>query len=325
MALDGKRILVAGATGLAGSAIMADLLRHAPAAQIRGSWHRNAPFLLDQRIEYLQADLSSREECQRVVAGCDCAVLAAARTSGAGVSASERSQQVTANTLLNMTLLEALVQAGVKRVVMIGSASVYQDCCGYLREDQLDLNQDPPEAYLGVGWVNRYLEKLSQFWHQERGIEIVTVRAANIFGPFSRFDPRTSNFIPALVRKAVDRMDPFEVWGAPGVTRDVVYVEDFARAVVMLLERDDIRCDVFNVGTGVPTTVGDVVGWALRHAGHQDARVVYNDQRPSTVAFRALDCSKIRRELGWEPTTGVEQGIERTVNWWRDNRYSWSR
>jgi nucleoside-diphosphate-sugar epimerase len=120
-------------------------------------------------------------------------------------------------------------------------------------------------------------------------------------------------------------VDPFEVWGSPDVTRDVIYAGDFARAVVMLLEREDIRFDVFNIGSGIKTTVGEVVGWALKHAGHVPSRIVYNDKRPSTIPFRALDCSKAREVLGWAPEYSVEQGIEHTVRWWKEYKDRWTK
>jgi GDP-L-fucose synthase len=251
--------------------------------------------------------------------------MAAAHTSGAGISSSQPWELVNANLIMNATLLQAAAEAGIRRLVLVGSATLYQLFDGYISEDQLDLNQDPPDAYMGVGWVTRYIEKLCAFWHKQSDMDIVMVRASNIFGSYAQFDPKTSNFIPALIRKAVDRMDPFEVWGNPQVTRDVIYSDDFARAVVLMLEREDIQFDVFNIATGIKTTVGEVVEWVLKSAGHVPSRISYNDQLPKTAPFRALDCSKAQTILGWKPEVSVEQGIKQTVQWWQQNRDCWNR
>lgn len=325
MPLKEKRVFVAGATGMAGSAILKCMLERYPSVTIRAAYSLTTPFLHDDRIEYVRGDLALPDDCRRMVAGCEYAVMAAARTSGAGVLATQPWQQVNSNLIMNATLLQALAESGVRRLVLVGSATLYQPFEGYIREDQLDLNQDPPEAYLGIGWVTRYIEKLCSFWHRQSNMDIVMVRASNIFGPYSRFNPQTSNFIPALICKAVDHLDPFEVWGNPRVTRDVIYSDDFARAVVLMLERDDIRFDIFNIGSGVKTTVGEVVTWALNSAGYSPSHIVYNEQQPTTVPFRALDCTKAREMLGWKQEVSVEQGIRNTLQWWQQNRQLWNR
>ena len=156
-------------------------------------------------------------------------------------------------------------------------------------------------------------------------MEIIIARAANIFGPYARFDPATSNFIPALIRKAVAKIDPFEVWGHPAVTRDVIYVDDFARAIIMMLDNSNIRFDIFNIGSGIKTTVGDVVQWALQYSGHNPTSIIYNEQRPSTVPFRVLDNSKAKAILGWNLEYTVAEGIGKTVDWWKENLERWMR
>lgn len=323
MYLTDKRVFVAGATGLVGNSILKCILEHDQQVKIRAVRNQTVPYLFDDRIEYVEANLESPEECRLAVADCNLAVMAAAITSGAGILTTQPWQQINPNLVMNAVLLQALSEAEVKRVVMIGSATLYQPFEGFIAEDQLDLNLDPPDAYLGIGWVTRYIEKLCKFWHKQSGMSIAIVRASNIFGPFSRFNPQTSNFIPALIRKAVDHMDPFEVWGSSNVTRDVIYVDDFARAVVMMLEREYLPFEVFNVGSGIRTTVGDVVTWSLKYAGYEPSRIVYNEQGPTTVPFRALDCTKAQNVLNWAPQVTVEQGIRKTVEWWKQNKDRW--
>jgi GDP-L-fucose synthase len=324
MYLDNQHIFLAGSTGLAGSAIIEWLLRYYPSIKVQAAYHTTEPFIRDDRITYVHGDLSSLSECKRMVNGCDCAIMAAAKTSGSAVLTKQPWQQVTENAVMNTVLLQALFEEGIKRVVYISSASLYQELEGYIKEADLDLNKEPHAAHMGIGWVTRFTEKLCAFWHQQ-GMEIVIARAANIFGPHARFDPATSNFIPALIRKAVSKMEPFEVWGHPAVTRDVIYVDDFAKAVVMMLDNSNIQFDVFNIGSGVKTTVGDVVQWTLHYAGHIPTRIVYNEQRPSTIPFRVLDNSKAKAILGWNLEYSVAEGIGKTVEWWKENQERWVR
>ena len=168
--------------------------------------------------------------------------------------------QVTDNLIIDALLLEAMHAEGIRRIIYLSSATVYQEFEGCIKEDELDWNQQPHEAYIGVGWAKRFAEKLCWFWHEKYGMEIFVVRCANIYGPYARFDPANSNFIPAIIRKSVKKMDPFEVWGNPEVRRDVIYTEDFAAAVISLLMHDEIKYGVYNLGFGKAVTVGEVVG-----------------------------------------------------------------
>lgn len=326
MAFDGKTILVAGGTGLAGAGVVRQVLAVGGNPTIRVP-HRGDGGLRydDPRIEYVRADLTDRADCLRVAEGCDMAVMAAAFTAGAHSALAEPWLQVTDNVVMDMRMLEAFHARGVRRVVYVSTATVYQDREGFLREDDLLLDEDPPGAYFGVAWAKRYLEKACRFWHDKTGMEILIARLSNVFGPGAKFDPKTSHFIAGLVRKACDRMDPFEVWGSPHVVRDVLYADDFGRAVVAMLSASPIAFDIFNIGSGRKTTVGEVVEWALSQSGHRPSEVRYQQAGPSTVPFRGLDCAKANSLLGWHPEIGVEDGVRRTVEWWREHAETWSR
>lgn len=323
MTLNGKRVLVAGGTGMAGTAVLRQLAEQFPGAAIRATWHKHHADRT--HVEWVQADLRKREDAVRACAGCDVAALVAATTSGARGMLAAPWEAVDDNVTMNVQLLEALHHAKVKRVVFVSSATVYQPFQGAIKEDDLDLNQDPHSAHFGVGWGMRFIEKLCRFWHEKTGMETVIARAANIFGPRAPFDPARSNVVPALIRKAVDRLDPFEVWGSPDVVRDVIFVDEFARAIVLMLAADEIKHETFNVGSGTGTSVGALVRFALEAAGHQPGEVRWVSQAPQTIGHRVLDCSKAEARLHWRPKSSIAEGIHRTTEWWKENRRTWTR
>jgi len=318
------RILVAGATGMAGSAVISLLAKAMPQTLVRGTYFSSKPDMISNSCEYVPADLSCREDCLGAAEGCDVAILLAAVTGGAKSAKDAPYRQTTNNLIMDTQSLQALYEQGVKKVVYVSSATVYQPLDGSITEDDLDLNIDPHSSYLGVGWAKRSAEKLCQFWRETMGMDIKVLRAANIYGPRAAFDPNRSNFVPALIRKAISKMDPFEVWGSPDVSRDIIFSEDFARGVLAVLI-SDTKEHTFNIASGNVVTVGEVVDYALKAAGHVPAETKYIDNAPQTIRHRRLDISRIQSETGWEPCVCPEDGIRITSQWWSANKEVWKK
>lgn len=318
--------MVAGASGMAGRAVVSHLLRNEPEMIVRASSYRQKGiFPLHSRLECMDGDLRSSDDCHRIARECDAVIMLAATTGGIAQQRSEPWKQINDNLFMNAQLLEAMHMEGVKKIVMVGSATCYQDFTGTIKEEELDWAKDPHEAYLGVGWVSRYLEKLALFWNKKTDLSVAFVRAANIFGPYAKFDPAVSNFIPAIIRKAVNETEPLEIWGSPDATRDVIYVEDFASACAALLRYDEMSYNVFNVGSSNPTRVDDVVRWALQSARREGVEVCYTESAPTSVKSRVLDCQKLTQATGWKPQFTIEDGVKHTLEWWKKNKESWKR
>lgn len=319
------RIFVAGGAGMAGSAIVEALLKRRPHGRVRATYRTTAPAVTDARLDHRRIDLSDPEALTEALRGCDAAVLAAAESGGIRMLSQEPWRQVRPNLVLAATFLEALHDAGVGRAVFVGSATCYQPFDGAIREDQLDWNQDPSAESFGVGWVMRAAEKLCEFWGQSTGLDVVRVRAANIYGPRARFDPARSNFIPALIRKAADGLDPLEVWGSPDITRDVIYSGDFGETIARLLEAEETGGKVFNVGSGRGVSVGEVVKAVLKVADCEQTRVTYANHGPLSARCRVLNSDRLHEVLDWMPMTSLEKGLRETLSWWRANRTTWRR
>ncbi len=318
-------ILVTGATGLAGTAILARVLSLFHDASVRGIYCGTPPFFKHDRLSYVHADLTTKDGCRKAAQGCNMAIMTAACTGGANAAKNAPAAQMSDNLAMDVLMLDAVYHEGIQRVVYLSSATVYQEFKGAIKEAELDWNQDPHPAYIGVGWAKRSAEKLCYFWHAKYDLEILIVRCANIYGPYAKFDVSVSNFIPALIVKAAAQMDPFEVWGGPTIKRDVIFSDDMADAVVALLAHSDLKYGVYNLGSGRTTTVDEVVKRVLAHCNHKPSCIDYIDNRPTTIQTRALDCNQIQAALGWTPAVSLDEGIARTCQWWMRNKRWWTK
>ena len=315
--LQGKQVLVTGATGLVGVNLLLRLV--SSGARIRATVHHKGAVINDPAIEYVTADLTDKNACVRVTSGIDIVFHCAANTQGAAVIAKSPLAHVTPNIVMNAQLLEAAYHAGVGKFVWIGSSTGYPDTGARpVAEDEMMLG-DPYDTYFGVGWMKRYTEVLCRLYGEKLNPTMTTIvlRATNIYGPYDDFNFETSHVLPALIRKGIERMAPFEVWGTGDDVRDLIYVTDFVDAMLLAVEKLD-RHTCLNIGYGQGYSVKEMLGFVLQATGYDDAEVLYNRSRPSMIPVRLVTTDKAEQVIGFRASTGIKEGISKTVAWYRD-------
>lgn len=311
----GRKVLVTGGAGFIGGHIAEALL--ARGAKVRVTMHRRPGVLPDGAAEEIQADLANPEDASRAVQGMDCVIHAAGAVSGAGVGALGAMEGIATNLVLTARIVEAAWKAGVERLLLFGSSTGYPLCDAPLAEDMM-WRGPVPEAYFGYGWMRRYLERLGEFAAGRSGLRVALVRPTAVFGPRDDFDPRTGHVAASLIRRAVEREDPFVVWGTGEEQRDFLHVRDLAAGALLALEKK-ADADPVNIGRGAGVSIRALAEMVLAAAGHK-VTPVFDPTRPVTVAKRVADVAKARRELGFAPRVPLAEGIAETVAWYRANR-----
>ena len=318
MSLRGKKVLVAGATGLIGSSLLTRLL--AEGAQVRATLHRREPLIVDSRIEYLRCDLTQGADCRRSVEGMQIVFLCAANTSGAATIAATPMVHVTPNILINSQMLEAAYEAQVEKFVWLSSTVAYPVSEKPMREEQM-FEGEPFDKYYFAGWAKRFTEILCRMYGEKlaRKMTTIVLRPTNVYGPNDDFEFATSHVLPAFIRKSVERWDPFEVWGDGSEVRDLIHVDDMVDAMVLAAERLDSYAAI-NIGMGKGYTVREILDRVLELDGFRDARVTYNCDRPTMIPVRLIDTSRAEKLLGFKARVGLEEGLRRTIDWYRATR-----
>ncbi|MEI8010956.1 MAG: NAD-dependent epimerase/dehydratase family protein [Candidatus Omnitrophota bacterium] len=311
----GKKILVTGAAGFIGAHLLARLLT--AGARVRAAIHRRESSVLDERVEYIRGDLTLMTDCRRVASGVDMVFHCAASTSGAAVIERTPMVHVTPNIVMNAQLLEAAYQAGVKKFLWISSSTGYPDTGAWAVSEPEMMQGDPYEKYYHVGWMKRYSEILCRTYGEKIHPLMTTVvlRPTNIYGEHDDFDPRTSHVFAALIRKVAERQDPLEVWGTGEDVRDLVYIQDFIDAMLTAMEKVE-GYDVFNIGLGEGYAVKDLLNRMLAVEGYTP-RIICDPSKPTTIPVRRVDISKARKTLGFSPGVGIDEGIRRTLAWYK--------
>ena len=309
----GKEILIAGGTGLVGANLTFKLLQLGlPVVSTR--FRNNEPVFSKNCVQY---DFRDFEQCLEATHNKQSVVLSAAITYGAKKNKENPAGSILPNLKIAAGLLEASARNKVKTIIVISSTTLYQPAYYPIREDELDLNTPPYHSYGGVGWYNRYLEQLASFYAKTFGMKIIIFRPTSLYGPYDKFDDENSHVIPALIKRALNKEIPFQVWGSPNVVRDFIYVEDFIDDITHALRHNDIPSNTpFNICNGSPLSIGDTAKIILNVCGH-DADISFNTNKPSSIPYRAVDDTKYRCHFGNKKRTTFETGIKKTVDWYR--------
>jgi GDP-L-fucose synthase len=302
---------VTGGTGFVGTHLVKALL--ALGAQVRITVHQRAPLLHDRRVEIVAADLTRQDDCVAAMQGVDFVFHAAGSVGAAGVAASDAMASITGNLILTSQVLQAAWATGVERILVFGSSTGYPACDRPVREEEF-WSGPPHPSYFGYGWMRRYVERMAEFVASRSQTKVALVRPTAVYGHHDDFRPTTSHVIPALVRKAVERMTPFEVWGTGEEVRDFLHVEDLARGCLLMMEKH-AECDPVNIGYGEGVSIRRVAEIILAAAGHTvDAQ--FDRSKPTTIPVRLVDTSKARRLLGFTPAIPLEAGLSDLVQWY---------
>ena len=318
MDFTGKKVLVAGGAGFLGTNLALELASRG--AQLRLTTREKPLQMPFPGAEVMTVDLRQPEHCARAVEGMDYVFLSAAHTSGAAVIRATPLVHVTPNVLINTLMLEAAYKAGVGKFCFISSGAAYPPTDDRpVREDEM-LDGEPHEVYYAVAWMKRYAEILCRTYAEKiaKPMHTVVIRPSNVYGPYDKFDFAVSHVTAAMIRRVADRQDPIEVWGTGEDVRDLIYVDDFIEGLIAAFATARPYLAV-NICAGTGHTVRQILEATLAVDGYDKADVRYDPSKPSTIPVRLMDNSLAKKEFGFEARTSLEEGLRRTIDWYRRN------
>ena len=297
-------VLVAGGTGLVGSAIVRHLESRGESVL---SVNSKVVDLLDRKATFDYV-LSHKP---------DVIIDAAARVGGIGANNKYPVDFLSLNVQIQTNLMDAAHAAKTPNFLFLGSSCIYpRDCAQPIKEEYLLTG--PLEATNSAYAVAKIAGiELIKSYRKQYGYKWISAMPTNLYGPNDNFDLETSHVFPALIRKfseAAANGGSVELWGTGSPKREFLHVDDLAKAVVVLLEKYNAD-DHINVGTGEDVTIKELAETIASAAGFS-GDVTWDSTKPDGTPRKVMDVSKIK-SLGWAPQISLEEGVRQTVEYYQ--------
>jgi GDP-L-fucose synthase len=299
-------VIVAGATGLAGSAIVKAF--ESKGQSVIGI-NRSVVDLTDEKAT---ADFIATAKPSFIID-------AAAKVGGIGANNSYPVEFLTDNLTIQGNLMSAAHKAGVPNFVFLGSSCIYpRGCAQPIKEEYLMTGplEETNSAYAiakiaGIEMINSYRKEYGTRW--------ISLMPTNLYGPRDNFDLTASHVLPAFIRRFIEAAesgaDKVTLWGSGTPLREFLHVDDLAQAVVVASEKYDSGLHL-NVGSGEDLTIKNLAEKVAAAAGFT-GKIDWDSSRPDGTQRKVLDVSRVKA-LGWEPTITLDQGIASTIAWYKE-------
>jgi dTDP-glucose 4,6-dehydratase len=317
-----KRVLVTGGAGFISSNFIRHLLEATDhevvtldALTYAGNLENLADLISHPRLSFVHGDIRDESLVRELVQGVDVIVNAAAESHVEKSISDGASEFVTTNIAGTQILLDAIRTTPVERFILISSSEVYGTAEAAPMDEAHPLNPRSPYAATKAG-----ADRLAYSYWTTYDLPIVIVRPFNNYGP--RQHPE--KVVPRFVTQALAD-EPLTVHGDGHASRDWLYVDDDAEAIeaVIAAPVESMAGEVINVATGIDISVAEIAHLVLDVMGKPDDLVCHMPERLGQVDRHIGSTEKAKRLLGWTARTPFEDGLERTVAWYRDNEAWW--
>ena len=308
--LPSKRLLITGGSGFLGRYLIAALRR-------RGCDNIVAP----RRVQY---DLTREDDVRRMYADLapQIVIHLAAVVGGIGANRESPGRFFYENVMIGALTMEHARLNRVEKFVGIGTICEYPKMAPVPFSERDLWNGYPEETNAPYGIAKKMLLVQGQAYRQQYGFSSIHLLPVNLYGPGDNFDPATSHVIPALIRRCLEAIDTgapeLVCWGTGTATREFLYVEDAASAIVAATECYD-GAEPVNIGAGFEISIRELAETVAGLTGYT-GRLVFDPTKPDGQPRRRLDTSRAEEAFGFRATTGFREGLRRTIDWYREGR-----
>jgi len=301
------KVMVTGANGFLGKAVC-DKIKKLDGHELiplngRAEWDLTKQKYVDYALQEFDPDI---------------VVHLAAVCGGIGINREKPGQFMYDNLSMGMNLIESCRKyEKLRKFVMVGTVCAYPKITPVPFKEEDIWNGYPEETNAPYGIAKKTLMELLIAYHKQYDFNSTNLIPVNMYGPYDNFDPNSSHVIPALILKfhnaITEDSDTVEVWGTGRASREFLFVDDCAEAIVSSLSKD-VNPEPINLGTGVEITIADLVSEIAKQMGYE-GEIVYDASKPDGQPRRCLDTTRAKERLGFVAKTSFKDGLKQTIEW----------
>ncbi len=267
-----------------------------------------------------ELDLRIAENAKKTVKGKDLVIHLAANVGGIGYNRDFPGQLFYDNAIMGINLIEAARQAKVKKFVQVGTVCAYPKFPEHIPFQEGDLWKGyPEETNAPYGIAKLVLLEMLQAYRRQYGFNGIYLLPTNLYGPGDNFDPKSSHVIPALIKKFVEakqqKAPEVVVWGTGKASREFLYVDDAARAIILAAQKYD-KSEPVNIGSNNEVKIKQLVEMIGGVTGFK-GKIVWDKTKPDGQPRRKLNVSRAKKEFGFVSMFGFKQGLKQTIEWYK--------
>lgn len=309
--LDNKTVIVTGGAGFLGSYVVKNINNFAP----------NATVIIPRSWQF---DLTTEEGVARLYHDTDPDIIIhlAAVVGGIGANRKHPGSFYYKNLMMGAMLIEQARRKGVEKFVAIGTVCSYPKFTPSPFKEESLWDGYPEETNAPYGIAKKGMLVQLQAYKEEYGFNGIYLLPVNLYGPKDNFDPSSSHVIPALIKKCVEareaNADHIVCWGTGSATREFLYADDAAQAIVQATTKYN-KPEPVNIGSGQEISIRELVELIVELTGFK-GDIIWDDSQPDGQPRRMLDTTRAYEEFQWRATTKFEDGLRRTIDWYEMNR-----
>lgn len=314
-----RKILICGATGFIGRN-MVEWFSSDETFDVIAVYNKRPPFPL-KNVQWLKADLTNPKDVDEALNDVEIIIQAAATTSGSKDIVNQPYLHVTDNAVMNSLLLRKAFEKKIKNFIFFSCTVMYPSSEKALKENDFDANAPMHPRYFGVGSTKVYIERMCDFYARLGEMKCTVIRHSNIYGPHDKYDLEKSHVLGATITKVMSTPEKgkIEVWGTGDEERDFLHVKDLCHFVDLAIKNQTTSYELLNCGIGHPTSIKNLVHKIIEISG-KNIDIHHHLSSPTIKTNIHLDCHLAKDHLGWEPRISLEEGLKKTIQWWRENK-----